>query len=125
MYTCTHSMHLYCIGIRYMYIKIPTYTYIYIYIYIYTHEYRNVLGMLIVFVKSRLFVVSIMFALFSSVVLTTPFLPESTGETVFHKYLREYCFVLTEISGNLRESTGECNLGILCSSSLLPTLHIV
>ena len=38
---------------------------------------------------------------------------------VFHEYLLEACFVLTEISGNLREFTGECNLGILYSSSLL------
>ena len=40
-------------------------------------------------------------------------------KTVFHEYLQEYCFVLTDISGNLREFTGECNLGILYSSSLL------
>ena len=43
-------------------------------------------------------------------------------KTVFHKHLQEACFVLTEISENLRslrEFMGECNLGILCSSSLL------
>ena len=40
-------------------------------------------------------------------------------KTVFHKYLQEVCFVHTEISGNLREFTGECNLGILYYSSLL------
>ena len=40
-------------------------------------------------------------------------------KTVFHGYLQEVCFVLTEISGNLREFTGECNLRILYSSSLL------
>ena len=33
--------------------------------------------------------------------------------------IQETCFVLTEISGNLREFTGECNLGIMYSSSLL------
>ena len=43
---------------------------------------------------------------------------------VFHEYLQEACFVLIvqtspKISGNLQEFTGECNLGILYSSSLL------
>ena len=37
--------------------------------------------------------------------------------------IQETCFVLTEISGNLREFTGECNLGILYSSSLLVMTH--
>ena len=32
---------------------------------------------------------------------------------VFHESPREACFVLTEISGNLREFRGEGNLGIL------------
>ena len=41
------------------------------------------------------------------------------AKAVFHEYLQEACFDLAEISGNLREFTGECNLGILCSSSLL------
>ena len=27
-------------------------------------------------------------------------------KTVFHENLQEYCFLLAEISGNLRESTG-------------------
>ena len=40
-------------------------------------------------------------------------------KTVFHEYLQEACFVLTEMSGNLCEFTGECKLGILYSSSLL------
>ena len=39
-------------------------------------------------------------------------------KTVFREYLQEACFVLTEIPGNLREFTGECNLGILYSSFL-------
>ena len=33
---------------------------------------------------------------------------------------RKLGFVLTEITGNLREFTGECNPGILCFNSLLP-----
>ena len=36
---------------------------------------------------------------------------------MFCEYLQEACLVLTEISGNLRELTGERNLGVLCSSS--------
>ena len=40
-------------------------------------------------------------------------------KTAFHENLQVVCFVLTEISGNLREFTGECNLGILYSRSLL------
>ena len=45
-------------------------------------------------------------------------------QTVFHEYLQEACFVLTNISGNLLEFTGECNLGILYPSSLLTnTVH--
>ena len=41
-------------------------------------------------------------------------------KTVFREYLQEACFVseVCEISGNLQELTGECNLGILYSSSL-------
>ena len=42
-------------------------------------------------------------------------------KTVFHKYLQELYFVLSEspkISGNLWEFMGECNLGIQYSSSL-------
>ena len=37
-------------------------------------------------------------------------------KTFFHEYLQEACLVLTEspkVSGNLREFSGECNLGIL------------
>ena len=30
------------------------------------------------------------------------------GQTVFHEYLQEYCFVLTDISGNLRKPPGVC-----------------
>ena len=40
-------------------------------------------------------------------------------KTVFHEYLQEAWFILTEISGNLREFMGECNLGIHYRSSLL------
>ena len=40
-------------------------------------------------------------------------------KTVFHEYLQEACFVLTEISNNIQKVTGKCNLGILYSSSLL------
>ena len=40
-------------------------------------------------------------------------------KTVFHENLQEACLVLAEISGNLREFTGECYLGILYSSFLL------
>ena len=39
----------------------------------------------------------------------------------FRESLQEACFVITdvsEISGNLREFTGECNLGILYSNSI-------
>ena len=39
-------------------------------------------------------------------------------KTVFRKYLQEACFVPT-ISGNLQEFTGESNLGLLYSNSLL------
>ena len=42
-------------------------------------------------------------------------------KTVFIENLQDTCGVLTQISGVLREFTGECNLGILSSSSLLPT----
>ena len=38
---------------------------------------------------------------------------------VFHEYLQEACFVLTGVSGHLWELAGECNLGILYSSSLV------
>ena len=43
-------------------------------------------------------------------------------KTAVHKYLQETCLFLQKspkVSGNLREFTGECNLGILYSSSLL------
>ena len=37
----------------------------------------------------------------------------------FREYLQEIGFALTEVSGNLREFTAECDLGILYSSSLV------
>ena len=40
-------------------------------------------------------------------------------KAVFHEYLQEHWFVLREISKHLREFTGECNLGMLYSSSLV------
>ena len=43
---------------------------------------------------------------------------------VFHESIQEACFILTEISGNLRQSSGECNLGILYCSSLLPCAEV-
>ena len=49
-------------------------------------------------------------------------------KTVFHEYLQEACFVLTEISeisGNLREFTGECNLGILYSTRNVGSTSII
>ena len=49
----------------------------------------------------------------------TVFYGDLREKAVFHECLQEACFVLTEISGNLREFTGECHLGILYSSSLL------
>ena len=38
---------------------------------------------------------------------------------IIHESLQETCFVLLEISERIRKSTGECNLGILYSGSLL------
>ena len=48
-------------------------------------------------------------------------LREQTGENGFYEYLEELVMFLQKsanISGNLRESTAKCNLGILYSSSL-------
>ena len=46
-------------------------------------------------------------------------IPPTSPKIAFRESLREANFVLTEISGNLKEFAGECNVGILYSSSLV------
>ena len=54
-------------------------------------------------------------------------LPRKATESLFGSYgnLREFLLVLRKIFGNLWEFAGECNLGILYSSSLLIAISMI
>ena len=107
-----------------MYVHVCMYIYIYIYTYVCTHMYINIY--IHVYIYIYIYIINMSLErtrIRGRALVLCGDLREQTGENGFPRtpYRKLILFLQKspKISGDLRDFAGECNLGILYSSSLL------